>query len=148
MTVQALYPYLCVSDASAASAFYQQAFQAVERFRLVEPGGRVGHMELDFGSTTVMFCEAFPEFGIACPPATGACSHQLHLHVDDADAAMARALQAGASLEQPAQDQFFGERSGAVRDPFGHRWLVGHEIEAVSPEEMQRRYTQMLHAAD
>ena len=144
MNVEAVFPYLCVSDASAASVFYQQAFHAAELFRLVEPSGRVGHMELKIGQTTVMFCEAFPEFGIACPPPSGARSHQLHLHVDDADAVIAQALKAGATLEQPAQNQFFGERSGSVLDPFGHRWLIGHEIETISPEEMQRRYTELF----
>lgn len=143
MTIKDAFSYLCVSDAAAAADFYRDAFGAVERFRLVEPGGRVGHMELDFGSTTVMFSEAFPDFGVLCPPATGAQSHRMHLHVDNADAVLAQAVSLGATLERAAQDQFYGERAGVVLDPFGHRWLIGHEIEAVSTQEMQRRYTAM-----
>ncbi|SCC91751.1 Glyoxalase/bleomycin resistance protein/dioxygenase [Thiomonas sp. X19] len=144
MTIEEVFPYLCVSDADAAATFYQRAFGATELFRLVEPEGRIGHLELDFGGTVIMFSEAFPEFGIECPPPTGAVSHRLHLHVDDADAVIVQAVSAGATLERAAQDQFYGERSGVVRDPFGHRWLIGHAIEKVEPQEMQRRYTALL----
>ncbi|MFC3551643.1 VOC family protein [Lysobacter cavernae] len=140
MTVHELFPYLCVRDAAQAIAFYGAVFDATEQFRLNEPGGRVGHVELAFGDTTLMLCEQYPEYDIREPNPSAGTSVTLHVHVDDADAVIARALAAGATLLMPAKDQFYGERSGVFRDPFGHRWNVGHSIEEVTPEEMQRRY--------
>lgn len=144
MPIHEVFAYLCVHDAAAAIAYYAKAFGASEKFRLTEPGGRIGHAELDFGGTTVMLCDEFPEYGIRSASAIGASPVTLHLHVDDADAMIRRAVEAGATLEREPSDAFYGERSGAVRCPFGHRWLVGHSIETVSPEEMQRRYTRLL----
>ena len=141
--ISELFPYLRVTDAAAAIRFYAAAFGATERFRLVEPSGRVGHAELLFGAHTIMLSDEFPEYGIRGPGSAGV-SIDLHLHVDDADAAIQRALDAGAVLVRPASDAFYGERSGRVRDPFGHEWSIGHSIEDVTPEEMQRRYTAMF----
>ena len=146
MHIHEVFAYLCVDDATAAIAFYRDAFGATERFRLVEPGGRVGHAELIFGPTTIMLSDEFPEFGIRAPAAFGGTAVTIHLHVDDADAVIAHAVTAGATLERAAQDQFYGERSGSVHDPYGHRWLIGHSIETVTPEEMQRRYVDLLDA--
>ena len=143
MAIHELFAYLRTKDAAKAIAFYEQAFGAVEKYRLCEPGGRVGHAELDFGGTTLMLSDEFPEFGIAGPQTLGGTSLSIHLHVDDADALIARAVAAGATVVRPAADQFYGERSGTVRDPFGHEWNIGHEIEKVTPEEMQRRYDAM-----
>lgn len=139
-----LFAYLCVADAARAIAFYREAFGATELFRLVEPGGRIGHAEVDFDGATLMLCEEFPELGIRRPDPAHGHSATLHLHVDDADDTIARAVAAGATLERPPGDAFYGERSGVVIDPSGHRWNIGHSIEAVSPEEMQRRYTALL----
>jgi PhnB protein len=144
MAIHELFAYLCVNDSARAIAWYGEVFGATEKFRLTEPSGRIGHAELDFGGATLMLCDEFPEYGIRGPLSTGATSVTIHLHVDDADAVVGRALQAGAELEIAVQDQFYGERSGAFRDPFGHRWNIGHSIEQLSPEEMQRRYTEML----
>lgn len=144
MRIDETYAYLCVHDTAAAIDFYGQAFGATEKFRLVEPSGRIGHAELAFGPHTVMLCDEFPECGIRSARSLGATPVTLHLHVDDADAMIARALAAGATLEREASDAFYGERSGVVRCPFGHRWLIGHAIEAVTPEEMQRRYTALF----
>lgn len=144
MAINEVFPYLCVNDADAALAFYDRAFGAREKFRLTEPGGRIGHAELDFGGTTVMLSDEYPEAGIRSAAAIGATPVSIHLHVDDADATIAAAVAAGATLERAAQDEFYGERSGVVRDPFGHRWLIGHAIEDVSPAEMQRRYTRLM----
>lgn len=141
--ISELFPYLRVTDADAAIRFYAAAFGATERLRLVEPSGRVGHAELLFGAHTIMLSDEFPEYGIRGPGSAGV-SIDLHLHVDDADAAIQRALDAGAVLVRPASDAFYGERSGRVRDPFGHEWSIGHSIEDVTPEEMQRRYTAMF----
>lgn len=142
--IHELYAYLTVSDARAAIDFYQRAFGATELYRLVEPGsGRIGHAELQLGPRVLMIAEAWPEAGIHAQPLEGGGGTRLHLHVDDADALIERALQAGATLLQAPQDQFYGERGGRIRDPFGNEWLIGHEIEKVSPEEMQRRWDAM-----
>lgn len=140
MAVHELFCYLCVGDGEAAVAFYCEVFGASERFRLTEPGGRIGHVELELGGTTLMLCEEFPEVDIRRPEPGRGHSHTLHLHVDDADATVARAVAAGAQLAMAPRDHFYGERSGTVIDPFGHRWNIGHSIEALDPAEMQRRY--------
>lgn len=140
MKIHELFPYLRVKDAAAAIAFYEQVFGAKERFRLVEPSGRIGHCELDFGAADIYVSEEFPEAGILGPASIGGTGMCIHLHVDDADALLERAVSAGATLVRPPADHFYGERSGTVRDPFGHEWLVGHSIEKLTPEEMQRRY--------
>ena len=139
-----LYAYLRVSDSRRALDFYTKAFGATEKFRLSEPSGRIGHMEIDFHGTTLMISDEFPEFGMRGPQPGDSSPVSLHLHVDDADAVVQQALDAGATLLMACSDQFYGERSGVVIDPFGHRWMIGHEIEALAPEEMQRRYTAML----
>lgn len=140
MVIHEVFAYLCVRDSDAAIDFYRNVFGATELFRLNEPGGRIGHAELDFGGTTVMLCDEFPDHGVVAPnPATGH-SATIHLHVDDADAVLDRAVAAGAALVRPATDAFYGERSGVIIDPFGHRWNIGHSIDDVNPDEMQRRY--------
>lgn len=140
MPVHELFPYLRVGDAAAAIDFYVKAFGAREKYRLVEPTGRVGHAELDFGGMTLMLSDEFPEYGLGAARAGGDTAISIHLHVDDADAMIRRAVECGATVEREPEDAFYGERGGTVRDPFGHRWVIGHEIEKVSPEEMQRRY--------
>ncbi len=144
MAIHELFAYIHVKNASEAMAFYTSVFGATEKFRLTEPGGRIGHAELDFDGATLMLSEEFPECGIQAPDARAPATVTLHLHVDNCDTVIARALKAGAKLEMAAQDHFYGERSGSFRDPSGHRWSVGHSIEEVSPEEMQRRYTAMM----
>ena len=139
-----VYPYLRTKDAEAAMAFYQQAFGAVEEFRLTEPGGRIGHAELKFGEATIMVSDAYPEFGIHSPADSVPTGFCIHLHVDDVDAMTRQAVAAGATLVMEPQDQFYGERSARVLDPFGHEWLLGSSIEDVSREEMQRRFTAMF----
>ena len=91
-----------------------------------------------------MLSEEFPEFEIKSPESLGGTTFSIHLHVDDADDMVRRALEAGAVLVRAVANQFYGERGGVVRDPFGHEWLIGHEIEQVDPKEMQRRYTAMF----
>jgi PhnB protein len=146
MAVHELFAYLHVRDADAAIRFYVDGLGATEKFRLVEPGGRIGHAELAFGKHTLMVSDEYPELGIRGPQAGQSTSASVHLHVDDADALIARAVAAGAKLEMAPQDQFYGERSGVIRDPFGHRWNIGHAIEEVTPEEMQRRYDAAMKA--
>ena len=142
--IHEVFAYLCVRDAARAIRFYVAAFGAEEIMRLTEPSGRIGHAELRFGPAVIMLADEFPEHGFVGPQGESGTSVTIHLHVDDADAMCQRAVAAGATLLSPPKDEFYGERSGRVRDPFGHRWMIGHEIEKVSPEEMQRRYTALL----
>ncbi len=144
--IHELFAYLCVADAGKAIAFYSHVFGATEKFRLTEPDGRIGHAELDFGGVTVMLSDEYPECHIVGPVTLKGTSVSIHLHVDDADALIARAVEAGATLDMAPKDQFYGERSGVVRDPFGHRWNIGHSLEELTPEEMQRRYTALMQA--
>jgi PhnB protein len=115
--VMGVFPYLRVKDAPSAIAFYQQVFGAKELFRITEPSGRIGHVQLELGNIVLMLSGEFPEYGILAASAT-----------------MARGL----------SDEFYGERGCTIRDPIGHEWMLEHEIEPVSPEEMQRRYTAMF----
>lgn len=142
--VHDVFPYLRVRRADQAIEFYRQAFGATELFRLTEPGGRIGHAEIRIGNTTLMVSEEYPEYGIVGPESLGGTTCTIHLHVDNADAWIARAVECGATVVRPASDAFYGERGGTVRDPFGHEWMLGHQIEEVTPEEMQRRFTQMM----
>jgi len=144
MKVKELFAYLHVKDAARAIEFYQRAFGAKEKLRLAEPSGRIGHAELDFGGHTLMLADEFPEYGIRGPQPSGGTSVTIHLHVDNADEVIERAVKAGATVVFAPKDEFYGERSGRVRDPFGHEWSIGHHLEDVTPEEMQRRYTEML----
>jgi PhnB protein len=142
--VHEVYPYLRLRGAARAIDFYQHAFGAQELFRLTEPDGRIGHAEIRIGATTLMLSDEYPEMGVVGPQALGGTTFSIHLHVDDADAWIARAVEAGATIVRPATDAFYGERGGTVRDPFGHEWMLGHQIEEVSIEEMQRRYTALF----
>ena len=147
MEIYEVFPYLRVRNAAAALDFYQQTFGAQEKFRLTEPGGRIGHAELEFGKTIIMVSEEYPECDILGPASIGGTGVSIHLHVDNCDELIARAVEMGATLIRPPADHFYGERSGTVRDPFGHEWLIGHDIEDVAPEEMQRRMTEMMKAS-
>ena len=142
--IHEVYAYLRVHSTAGAIDFYQRAFGAKELFRLTEPDGRIGHAEIKLGPATVMLADENAAWGTQGPHSLGGTTFSMHLHVDDADAVFARAVEAGATVVRPLQDQFYGERSGTVRDPFGHEWLIGSAIEEVSPEEMQRRYTAMF----
>ncbi len=144
MTIHEVFAYLRVKHADQAIEFYKSAFEATEKFRLTEPSGRIGHAELDFGGTIVMLSEEYPECGFLGPQSIGGTSISIHLHVDNADAAIDRAVAAGATAIRQPSDAFHGERSGTVRDPFGDEWMIGHSIEEVAPSEMQRRYTELM----
>jgi PhnB protein len=138
------FPYLRVKGAPAAIDFYKNVFGATERFRLTEPSGRIGHIELDLGNIVLMLSEEYPEYGCLGPQSQGSTGMAIHLHVDNADELAARAIAAGATMVREPSDEFYGERSCTIRDPFGHEWMLGHEIEKVSHEEMQRRFTAMF----
>lgn len=144
MAIHEVFSYLHVRDAAKAIDFYSQVFGAKEMFRLAEPNGRVGHAQLDFNGTTVMLADEHPEFGIKGPQSLGGAGVTIHLHVDNADDVIGRAVKAGAKVQSAIADHFYGERSGAIIDPFGHRWNIGHSIEAVDPVEMQKRFTKLM----
>ncbi|WP_116809387.1 VOC family protein [Steroidobacter cummioxidans] len=143
-TIHEVYSYLRVHDTKAAIDFYARAFGAKELFRLVEPSGRVGHAEVKLGPVTVMLSDEYPEIGIRGPHSIGGTSVSIHIHASDVDALFEQAVAAGATVVRPLQNQFYGERSGTVRDPFGHEWLLGGHIEDMTAEEMQRRYTALF----
>jgi PhnB protein len=143
--IHEVFAYLCVPDTQQAIDFYTQAFGAEELYRLTEPSGRIGHAELQMGpSAVLMLSDPFPEFGITAPPPEGLTGMTIHLHVDNCDDMARAAVAAGAMQLSEPSDQFYGERSCRVRDPFGHTWLLGHSIEKLTPDEMQRRYTELL----
>jgi PhnB protein len=130
--VHEVYPYLRVHNAGEAIDFYARAFGAKELFRLMEPSGRIGHAEIKVGPATLMLSDEYPENGISGPRTLGGTTFALHLHVEDVDSAFQQAVQAGATVVRPLKDQFYGERSATVRDPFGHEWLLGGRIEDVA----------------
>ena len=138
--IRDVYPYLCVRDAAAALEFYTRVFGAEELLRLTDQSGRVAHAELKMGPAVVMLVDEHPEYGIHSPQAFGGTGTTIHLHVDNVDTLTARAREAGATVLREPADYGHGERQSRLRDPFGHEWLLGHELEDVSPEEIKRRF--------
>ena len=132
-------PYLAIKNAAKALEFYQRAFGAIESYKLMMPDGRVGHAEIRLGDSLIMLADEFPEYGGKAPETLGGSPVSLHLYVEDVDAFVKKALEAGAKERKPVMDQFYGDRSGQLEDPFGHLgWVATHQ-EDVAPEEMQRR---------
>ncbi len=136
-------PYLVIKGAAAAIDFYKQALGAVEVMRMPQPDGRVGHAELKFGDSYVMLADEFPEMNIVGPKTLGNTSVALLLYVDDVDKIVERAVSLGATINRPVADQFYGDRTGTIEDPFGHKWTLAVHLEDVSPEEMERRMAAM-----
>jgi PhnB protein len=132
-------PYLIVTGAASAIEFYKHAFGAKELMRIPHPDGRVGHAELQIGDSRIMLADEFPEMGARSPMTLGGTPVGIQLYVDDVDAVTRRALAAGAKTLRPVKDQFYGDRSGTLSDPFGHQWTISTHKEDVSLEEMQRR---------
>jgi PhnB protein len=137
-------PYLAIKNAAEALEFYRKAFGATERYRLTTPDGRVGHAEIGLGDSIVMLSDEFPEYGGKAPEALGGSPVSMHLYVEDVDAFVKKAVGAGASVRKPVMDQFYGDRSGQLEDPFGHLWWVATHKEDVPPEEMQERVQAMF----
>ncbi len=132
-------PYLIVDGAEAAIGFYTTVLGATERMRLAGPDGRIGHAELDLGDSMIMLADEHLDMDIRGPRTVGGTPVTLHVYVEDADAAFARALDAGATALQPVEAKFYGDRSGQFEDPFGHRWNVATHVEDIAPEEMSKR---------
>jgi PhnB protein len=136
--------YLVVKDGRRALDFYARAFGARELFRLTEPGGKIGHAEMALGESTFMLAEEYPDFGALSPVSIGGSPVKFNVAVADADLALKRAVDAGATVLRPVTNEFYGSRTGAVVDPFGYTWFVAQQVEDVSPEEMQRRFERAL----
>lgn len=132
-------PYLAIKDAVEALEFYKKAFGATEIYRLMIPDGRLGHAEIRLGDSIVMLSDEFPEYGGKAPETLGGSPVSIHLYVEDVDAIFKRALAAGAKERKPLMDQFYGDRSGQLEDPFGHLWWVATHKVDITPEEMQKR---------
>jgi PhnB protein len=133
-------PYITVKGAANAIEFYKKALGAVESAaRYTEPGGRVGHAEIAIGGARIMLADEHPEIQVLSPQTLGGSPTMFHLTVAEAGATVARAVAAGATVLRAVQDQPYGERSGTIEDPFGHRWMIATHLEDVSKEELQQR---------
>jgi PhnB protein len=132
-------PYLSIRGAADAIEFYKKAFGATEVMRLAQPDGRIGHAELRIGDCLVMLADESPEMDFRSPRSIGGTAVMLHLYVEDVDAVVGRAVAVGAKVLRPVADQFYGDRSGTVADPYGHVWHVATHTEDLSPEEIGRR---------
>jgi PhnB protein len=138
-------PCLVVRGAAAALEFYARVFGATERMRIPGPGGTVAHSEIEIGDSVVIVDDESPERGTEAPPPAGVPGSptSLFVYVEDVDAVVARAVELGATLQRPPQDQFYGDRDGYIVDPFGHGWTIASHVEDVSPDEMMRRMAEL-----
>ena len=136
---QTVTPYLSVDGAAGAIDYYKRAFGAKERVRMSAPGGKIGHAELEIGDSLVMLADALPQFTTRPPKELGGTSVSIMFYVDDVDAVVQRAADEGGTITMEVADQFWGDRFGAVTDPFGHVWTIATHIEDVPPEEMAER---------
>jgi PhnB protein len=137
-------PYLIVKDAARALEFYKQAFGAVEMMRFADPGGKVGHAEIKVGDSVIMLADEFPDMGFRSPQSLGGSPVGILLYVDNVDQRFNQALAAGATVSRPVKDQFYGDRSGTLTDPFGHVWTLATHVEDVSLEEVSRRFESQM----
>jgi PhnB protein len=132
-------PYLFVKRAAGAIEFYKKVFGATEIVRMAGSNGKIMHAELKIGDSIVMLADENPQSGVMSPQTIGGFSAGLHVYVENADAIIQKAIENGAKPLRPIQNQFYGDRSGSILDPFGHMWSVATHIEDVSPEEMRKR---------
>jgi PhnB protein len=134
----AVTPYLTCKNAAQAIDFYKSAFGATEIMRMAGPDGRIGHAEIRIGDSCIMLADEFP--GMSCAPTPGAMNPSaLFLYLEDVDATFNRAVAAGARVDMPLANQFWGDRYGKLTDPFGHQWSLAQHVEDVAPDEMKRR---------
>jgi PhnB protein len=131
-------PFMTVRDAARAIEFYKQAFGAKERGVMKGPEGKIMHAEVVIGDSIIMLADEFPEFGSLSPQSTGGSGTGLHIYIEDVDSAFDRAVKAGATVEMPVADMFWGDRYGKLRDPFGHKWSIGTHKADLSMEEMKK----------
>jgi PhnB protein len=132
-------PYLSIKGAESAIEFYQKAFGATEIMRLRMPNGKVAHAQIKIGAALIMMADTDDKYHVE-PPPLGASPVVIALQVESVDAFVARAVEAGAKVVIPVADQFYGERSGRLVDPFGHVWIISTRTEDLSPAEVQKRF--------
>jgi len=132
-------PYLAVEDAATAIDYYKQAFGAEETLRMDMPDGKIGHAELKIGDSHVMLSDPFPQASTTPPKELGGTSASVFMYVEDVDAVVQQAVEAGAIVTMEVEDQFWGDRFGSITDPFGHVWSIATHVEDLSPEEIEER---------
>jgi PhnB protein len=142
----AVTPYLAVDDAAEAIQYYKKAFGAKERARMDAPGGKIGHAELQIGDSIVMLSDPFPQASTKPPKELGGTSASVFMYVEDVDAVVKQAVEAGATITMEVADQFWGDRFGTITDPFGHLWSIATHVEDVPPEEMAERAKEAMAA--
>ena len=140
-------PYLIVKGAANAIEFYKKALGATEIMRFEGPGGALGHAEIRIGNSPVMLADEYPEMGFRSPQTLGGAGVSLMVYVEQVDAMFQRAIAAGAKELRAVQNQFYGDRSGTLQDPFGHVWTISTHVEDIAPDEMQRRSQEMVKQA-
>ncbi len=134
-----LTPYLAVDNATDAIEFYKRAFGAKERMRMPGPEGTIGHAELEIGDSLVMLSDPFPQSSVRPPKELSGTSASIFMYVEDVDAVVKQAIEAGATVTMEVADQFWGDRFGTVADPFGHSWSIATHVEDLTPEEIAER---------
>ncbi|MGH8267503.1 MAG: VOC family protein [Steroidobacteraceae bacterium] len=132
-------PYLIVQGAAQAIEFYKHAFGAKELFRMADANGRVGHAEIRIGDSVIMLADEHPTLGYRGPRSLGGSAVSIMLYLEHVDDVFARAVKAGAKSQRAVANQFYGDRSGILEDPFGHVWSIATHVEDVPPEELKRR---------
>jgi PhnB protein len=136
-------PYMVVDGAAAAIDFYKKAFGAAETMRMPGPGGKIGHAEIRIGDSAIMLADEYPDMGFRGPKAYGGSPMSLMIYTDDCDAMFDRAVAGGAKTIKPLADQFYGDRSGTIEDPFGHMWTIATHKEDLTPEQIKQRMDAM-----
>jgi PhnB protein len=136
-------PYLVIDGAADAIEFYKEVFGAEEVMRMPGPGGKIGHAEITIGGSHIMMADEHPEMGHRGPKSIGGTPVGIMLYVPNVDAMFNAAVAKGATVQRPLEDQFYGDRSGSITDPWGHNWMISTHIEDVSPEEMEKRLKAM-----
>jgi len=132
-------PYLIVKGAAAAIEFYKRVFGATELMRMPSPDGRIGHAEIKIGDSAIMLADEHPEMGYLSPQSLGGTAVSMMVYVDRVDDVFKRAVETGAKEMRPVEDQFYGDRSGTLQDPYGHTWTIATHMEDIAPEEMRKR---------
>jgi len=140
-------PYLIVKGGANAIEFYKKALGATEIMRFEGPGGALGHAEIRIGNSPVMLADEYPDMGFRSPQTLGGAGVSLMVYVEQVDAVFQRAIAAGAKELRAVQNQFYGDRSGTLQDPFGHVWTISTHVEDIAPDEMQRRSQEMVKQA-
>ena len=136
-------PYLIIKGASAAIDYYKKVFGATEIMRFPTPDGQIGHAELKIGDSPIMLADEMPGRGYVSPKTLGGTPVSIMIYVNDVDSVFKKAVDTGTTVDQPIKDQFYGDRSGTIHDPFGHVWTIATHKEDVTPEEMKRRMSSL-----